>query len=142
MTLDFLIAMILVVFSIGAMMQLAELRTYEIKENIEYEDLQEKAEAAAIALSGGTLIGCTTENGTAVPFTYNTSVPGITKGDLGLKDYNVEVTADQVDLIAEDLGSAANVIVVDLELDKCSSPMPITGVSGQDTQTVTLKVAK
>ena len=49
-TIDFLMALILVIFCLGVLMSFVELRSYEIKESISYNDLQEKTEAGVIAL--------------------------------------------------------------------------------------------
>lgn len=143
MTLDFLIATILVIFSIGMLIGMAELRSYNIKEGIIYQDLKEKSEGALIIISSGSLAGCTTNNGTTIPFSFNKDKSfELNKSSLGLEDYNVSLTVDGFFLINDSMDNVQNIISTELELIECTDGISILETSSKNKVIANLGVGK
>jgi len=142
-TLDFLLAMTLVIFSLGLMVGMAELRMYEIKEGIIYKALQEKTEAATIVLSGGGLIGCTTNNGSVIPFSLDVGKTSmITKETLGLSDYNVNLEIGTLSIINEDVRQSKNVISTTIDLVECADGLILTDLNSENIIVAKIEVGK
>ena len=142
-TIDFLMALILVIFCLGVLMSFGELRSYEIKESISYNDLQEKTEAGVIALSSGSIAGCVTNNDTVIPFSYNASKKTkITKDSLGLRDYNVSLDIDGDLILTDNVDWSDNSLTVDLNLITCLDGIKITDAGSAPKAIATLRVGK
>lgn len=144
-SLDFLFATILVIFSLGMLIGMAELRMYEIKEGIIYDDLQEKTEAAMIILSGGSLVGCVTDNGAILPFSYDddaAKTAKVTKANLGLTDYNVSLQIGGATILNDSLQDTKNTLSVDLSMIKCSDNIKINQLKTANVIKAELKVGR
>ena len=142
-TIDFLMAMILVIFCFGVLISFGELRSYEIKERISYNDLQEKTEAGVIAFSGGNISGCITDNKTVIPFSYDSSKKNnITKESLGLRDYNVSLVIGDEKIINENVDLSKDSLTVNLNLILCDDKIKITDVENAVKTKAVLRVGK
>ncbi len=120
MTTDLLFALILVIFSLGTLIGISELRMYELKEDMIYKDVLEKSEAGLIVLSGGGLVGCEDGNGLFLPFSFDeTKKSLLTKKNLGLEDYNVILKIDNETVFTDNLNDTKNVISTKISLVKC-----------------------
>ena len=142
-SLDLLIAMILVIFSIGIMLGAAETKMYELHEQAELNNLQEKTHAGIIVLSGGSLIGCVTDEGSVLPFTFDPSKESeITKENLGLQSINARVTINGVSFIDENITQAKNIFSSSITLTECYDGINLDDLNTENKILVSLEAGR
>jgi len=98
-SIDFIIAMILVVLSIGIIFSAGQTKMFEIKEENTKQIMMEKTESALIKLLGDPTIECTIDTNLTLPFSIDktklgakTSTPAkqtLFKEEMALQGYNV-----------------------------------------------------
>ena len=100
-SIDFLIAMVLMISFLGGVLSLGELQSYEKKENGIISELYDRSDAAAITLTNSPEFACKTDTNTFLAFSFdiakiNSMTSVELKEKIGLVDYNVSLTLDTV----------------------------------------------
>ncbi|MCX6801378.1 MAG: LamG domain-containing protein [Candidatus Diapherotrites archaeon] len=125
-TIDFILAAGIAIFCIGALMSFAELKTYEIKENIGAKILEEKAGAAVAVLASGAKFGCQKGDYNLAYSIDMNKIRLLSKNDLkrilGIgpnEDYNINMKIGGAPIIDE-APNGRNIFSVDLNLLGCN----------------------
>lgn len=141
-TLDFLLATILVVFAIGVLMSFGEMRVYDLKDSLSEDILENKTHAAVIAFSGGNISGCEM-NGLNIPFSYDSEKrSNITKDVLGLSDYNVSFSIGSDEVITGNLVRAKDIVAMDFDVVTCTGAINFVDLNTLSTTKVILRVGQ
>jgi len=98
-SIDFLIAMVLMVFFLGFLMNLGDLQSYEKKEAGIISELSDRGDAAAITLTNSIEFACKTDTNTFLAYSFDIKKVNIIvledlKERIGLFDYNVSLALD------------------------------------------------
>ena len=122
-SIDLILAVILIILFIGVTINIAEHKTYNEKEVLEKRELNNTAEAAAIALLNGKY-SCTS-GGLALSNTINTTkIMGASNLDinnyLGLNDFNSQISLGGIPTAMNDLLTGANTVVYNFDVLTCS----------------------
>jgi len=156
-SLDFIIAMILMVFFLGLLLSLGELQGYERKEKRILYELESKTEAALISLVNSPQFSCKLDTNSFLAYSFDIKkIDLITNEDLknsiGLLDYNLSLFLDGTQVTGhEDIHSGKNIYAIDVNILYCNGEVSFTELnncmSGScgDTinkQTLKLKVSK
>jgi hypothetical protein len=156
-SLDFLIAMILMIFFLGLILSLGELGGYERKEQRLQHELELNAEAALLTLSNSHQYGCTLDTNTTLAYSINQKkVRDLThvelKNSLGLNDYNLSVMLGGTIIGPHDEGHfGRNVYALEVDILSCIDDITYpmlekcldgTCDPGINKQTLTVKVSK
>jgi len=152
-SIDFLIAMILMIFFLGLLLSLGELQGYERKEaRIRYE-IASKTEAAIISLVNSPQYACEMDTNSYLAYSLdiskiNTMSNDELKKSLGLLDYNLSLLLDNLILSGhDDPLNGKNIYAVDLDILYCNGNisfsdlnMCMNGTCGTVIEKHTLKV--
>jgi len=133
-SIDFLIAMILMIFFLGLLLSLGEIGSYERKEQrIRYE-LESKTQAALIALTNSPQYNCKLDTGSYLAYSFDSSkFNGITNDDLkkyvGLDDYNLSLFLDGVKVTNHNEDHISkNIYSVDVKVLFCTGDINYTDI--------------
>ncbi|MDD3083963.1 MAG: hypothetical protein PHP82_02995 [Candidatus ainarchaeum sp.] len=124
-SLDFLLAMIIVIIFFGTIINSFETKTYLLKENINYDSLIQKSNSAFIALTNGKYV-CKTNVNNNLPFTINKNLLPEQifelKEYLGLQDKNILLILDE-EILFEDklLEKNEKIIVIEKDIVICDN---------------------
>ena len=144
---DFLIAMTIVILGFGIIASISEFNLYQNKEQTNYKELQEKAEAAAITLTNSTWSTCAFGTSEAA-YSINTDKVGLIatadalKKRLGIADYNVQITLTE-HIIKTDISPAnfpktainsKNIVAIDLNVMWCKNGAKFSDINACMTQ--------
>ena len=93
-SIDFIIAMILMIFFLGSLLSLGELQNYERKERRIIYELESKTEAALITLTNSPSYSCKLDTNSFLAYSVDINkIKNIKHNDLknsiGLNDYNL-----------------------------------------------------
>jgi len=126
-SIDFLIAMILMIFFLGLILSLGELQGYERKEErIRYE-LESKTESALISLVNSPDYACKLDTNSYLAYSFDYSKINLISQDdlkksLGLIDYNLSLILNgHIDVNHNDAHNGTNVYAIDLNVLYCDS---------------------
>lgn len=154
---DFLIAMSIIILGFGMLGALSEFDMYQNKEASNYNELQEKAETAAITLANAGWANCAVGD---VNLAYSINIKSdqtLSSDDiknlLGLKGYaaNITVGGNSYGNVTDPTAGLQNVAVVDLNVLTCqTNNIPFadfkdclnSGVNGPNCKTGPNKVNK
>ncbi|MFA6268787.1 MAG: hypothetical protein WCW13_03870 [archaeon] len=133
-SIDFILAMVLVIFGIGTMMAIAEFNMYNIKQKQEYSNLTEKTQSALIVIANSEWSSCKIGN-TFFPYSINSDKlnlliqnPVELKKRLALQDYNTQIISDGTRINYDTINSD-NIVALELNILYCNNSTTATDVN-------------
>ena len=124
-SIDFVIAMILMIFFLGSLLSLGELQSYERKERRITYELESKTETALITLTNSPNYSCKLDTNSFLAYSFDLNkIKNITHDDLkksiGLKDYNLSLLLNN-SLVQNHVDDHAglNIYSIDVEVLFC-----------------------
>ncbi len=121
-SLDFIIAMTIIILFLALMINTAEIKTHEIKEGLLDKELQNKANSALLALSNGNY-SCKMNNSN-IAFSIDNTVLSSTslteiKEYLGLQKHKASIFIDNAELFSEEMGE--EIFSVEVDVLECNN---------------------
>lgn len=147
-SIDFIIAMILMLVFLGGLMSIGEVQSYEKKEAQIRNNLKTKTEAALIVLTNSQEYGCTLDTGETLAYSLDstkiTSVPHIKlKEDLGLVDYNLSLLIDGVvDPNHSENSSSPNIYAAEINILYCGKGITYSDINSCYTGSCPANIAE
>ena len=130
-SIDLIIAMSLVILGIGLLFNAANLRAFEAKESFLTKEMQDRAQAAVIALVNGKATSCSFDS---TPLAYSidlqktstlyNSASGALKKYMGLQGYNVQLSVTGSSPIMNETLDDKDVVALDINVMVCTSSSP------------------
>jgi hypothetical protein len=148
---DFLIAIILMIFFLGTIIGMTEVKNYEKKEELSIYTLENQSDAAVIVLTNSNLFACKTDTNNVLAYSIdmqkiNTFAGNSTelKEKLGLLDYNISIKVGNITVFSEDLSENRNVHVSQINVLKCNNGILFSDLNacmtGLCTDTITQEI--
>jgi len=124
-SIDFIIAMILMIFFLGSLLSLGELQNYERKERRIIYELESKTEAALITLTNSPSYSCKLDTNSFLAYSFDLNkIKNINHDDLkksvGLNDYNLSLLLDHSFVLNHvDEHNGLNIYSIDINILFC-----------------------
>ena len=149
-SIDFLFAMVLMIFFLGMLIGLGEMQNYEKKEQTIRAELETRTQAALITLTNSNDFTCKTDLGTHLAYSIDLSklIPKTnidTKNNLGLKDYNLSILLDNIIQTGkDDAHFGKNIYAFDINILQCNGIVNFSDINNcmNDTCSGATKQAK
>jgi len=123
-SIDFVIAMILMIFFLGLLLNLGELQSYERKERRITYELESKTEAALITLTNSPNYSCKLDTNSFLAYSFDRNkIKNINHNDLknsiGLNDYNLSLLFNPTNPNHIDEHNGLNIYSIDINVLFC-----------------------
>ncbi len=152
-SIDFIIAMSIVIIFFGIILSMSEMKTYENNAFFGQESLMEKAEAGSIALTNSQY-SCSVNNDFNLAYSIDkTKISGVEKEKLkeflGLEGINAQLKINGNIFVLDDELNGTNTYSVEIDLMVCNTDIAFSnleecmnGPCGIQKETVSLAVSK